>query len=130
MVVGAVVGLGMLGAGALLLVTTWIGLRHFLDVRNPRSAAERRSWTRRLLSSEVSGLPAPRRAENPWTHVRIVFEPLNSRNRRRAENTDFGVGGQLEDPVGTSLTALTCVNGRLTRSSAWPILDIACRIPP
>jgi hypothetical protein len=34
MVVGAMVGLGMLGTGALLLVTTWIGLRHFLDVRN------------------------------------------------------------------------------------------------
>ena len=28
------VGLGMLGTGALLLVTWWIGLRHFLDVRN------------------------------------------------------------------------------------------------
>jgi hypothetical protein len=34
MVVGAMVGLGMLGTSALLLVTTWIGLRHFLDVRN------------------------------------------------------------------------------------------------
>jgi hypothetical protein len=33
-VVGAIVGLGMLGTGALILVRTWIGLRHFLDVRN------------------------------------------------------------------------------------------------
>jgi hypothetical protein len=47
-----------------------------------------------------------------------VFEPVTSRNPRRAENTDFGVGGQLDDPVGTSFTALTCVDGRMTRSSA------------
>jgi hypothetical protein len=33
-VVGAMVGLGIAAIGALLLVTTWIGLRHQLDVRN------------------------------------------------------------------------------------------------
>ena len=67
-------------------------------------------------------MPVSRRAVNPWTHVRIVFEPGTSRNRRRAENTAVGVGLQLDDPTGTSLRALTCVNGRMTRSSAWPIL--------
>ena len=71
-------------------------------------------------------MPVSRRAVNPWTHVRIVFEPVNSRNRRRAENTAVGVGLQLDDPTGTSLTALTCVEGRITRISAWPILDMAC----
>jgi hypothetical protein len=93
-------------------------------------AAERFSWTRESPSSQVSGLPVSRRAVNPWTQVRIVFEPVTSRNRRRAENTAFGVGLQFDDPTATSLTALTCVDGRITRSSAWPILDMACRIPP
>jgi len=41
-VVGAMVGLGTAGTGALLLVTTWIGLRHQLDVRN--GAAWAREW--------------------------------------------------------------------------------------
>jgi hypothetical protein len=59
-----------------------------------------------------------------------MFESVTSRNRWRAHNTDFGIGGRLDDPVGTSLTALTCIDGRTTRSSAWPILDMACRIPP
>jgi hypothetical protein len=52
-----------------------------------------------------------------------MFKSVTSRNRRRAHNTDFGIGGRLDDPVGTSLTALTCIDGRTTRSSAWPILE-------
>jgi hypothetical protein len=67
---------------------------------------------------------------NPWTHVRIVFEPVTSRNRRRAENTAVGVGLQLDDPTGTSLTALTCVGGQDHPKFRVPILDMACRIPP
>ena len=57
---------------------------------NPRSAAERLSWTRESQSSQVSGLPVSRSPANPWTHVRIAFEPVTSKNRRRARNTDFG----------------------------------------
>jgi hypothetical protein len=40
--VGAMVGLGMAGTGAVLLVTMWIGLRYLLDVRN--GAAWAREW--------------------------------------------------------------------------------------
>jgi hypothetical protein len=55
---------------------------------------------------------------------------MTSRNRWRAEDTAFGVCLQLDDPAGTSLTALTSVDDRITRSSARPFLDMACRIPP
>jgi len=97
---------------------------------SPRSAAERFPWTRESPSTQVSGLRVSRRAVNPWTHVRIVFEPVTSRNRRRAENTAVGVGLQLDDPTGTSLTALTCVGGQDHPKFRVPILDMACRIPP
>ena len=51
---------------------------------NPRSAAERRSWTRRSPSPQVTDLHPPRNSANPWTHVRTVFEPTTSRDADEA----------------------------------------------
>jgi hypothetical protein len=66
---------------------------------------------------------------NPWTHVRIAFEPVTSKNRRRARNTDFGTAVSSTTRPEKSLKALTCVDGRKARTSELPILDRVCRIP-
>jgi hypothetical protein len=51
---------------------------------DPRSAAERCSWTRRSPSPQVTDLRASRSRPNPWTHVRTVFEPTTSRDAYEA----------------------------------------------
>jgi hypothetical protein len=51
---------------------------------NPRSAAERCSWTRRSPSLQVTDLHTLREATNPWTHVRTVFESCTSRDADEA----------------------------------------------
>jgi hypothetical protein len=58
-----------------------------------------------------------------------VFELVTSKNRRRARNTDFGAAVTSTTRAEKSLKALTCVDGRMARTSEWPILDEACRIP-
>jgi hypothetical protein len=54
---------------------------------------------------------------------------VTSKNRRRARNTDFGAAVTSTTRAEKSLKALTCVDGRMARTSEWPILDEACRIP-
>jgi len=42
---------------------------------------------------------------NPWTHVRIVFELVISKNRQRARNTDFGAAASSTTRSEKSLSA-------------------------
>jgi len=53
---------------------------------------------------------------NPWTHVRIAFELVTSKNRRRARNTDFDAAVSSTTRPEKSLKALTCVDGRMART--------------
>ena len=71
---------------------------------DPRSAAERCSWTRRSASLQVTGLHASRNASNPWTHVRTVFEPTTSRDADEART-------RLQRPAITTAVSPTCPSG-------------------
>jgi len=99
-----IVGLGWVGA-RVWAVPLMSGGAAGSPTSNPRSAAERLSWTRESTSSQVSGLPVSRRPVNPWTHVRIAFELVTSKNRRRARNTDFGAAASSTTRSEKSLSA-------------------------
>jgi hypothetical protein len=71
---------------------------------DPRSAAERCSWTRRSVSLQVTGLRASRNAANPWTHVRTVFEPTTSRDADEART-------RPQRPAITTAVLPTCPSG-------------------
>ena len=81
---GQLVRVGVEGSGVY-----GAGLAQFLqaagvELVGPRSAAERRSWTRRSPSPQVTDLHPPRNSANPWTHVGTVFEPTTSRDADEA----------------------------------------------
>ena len=53
----------------------------------------------------LAGLQALRTGAKPWTHVRIVFELVISKNRQRARNTDFGAAASSTTRSEKSLSA-------------------------